>query len=90
MSARPAAAIALDQRAYFVHCALVAARHKASEHRRVEHALLDSHIDDRRGSLKPLLQIETAAATAREWSGIAAACTREERRLAKIKHGAQA
>ena len=78
--------VALDQRAYHVQLARIAAANRERRLRQAVHQLLDDVIDDRGGS-NSLVQLTTTTAHAREWSGISRACQREERRLAKLPHG---
>lgn len=75
--------VALDQRAYHVRAAYLAAAGQVRRMRLAAHRQLDAVIAGRapEGSLSPLV------AYTREWSGIARACDREGRRLAKLKHG---
>lgn len=82
----PLRGVARDQRAYHVHMALMAAENAERDLRRGAHQLLDDVIDQRAGSMG-LFRLSVHTATVREWSGIARACRREDRRLAKLKHG---
>lgn len=81
-------AAALDRRAYVVYLALIAAENRARLSRLAARVHLDQ-LMDRQGwnGYTATLSLTDAAATASEWTGIAKACNREHRRLARIKHG---
>ncbi|NLA67986.1 MAG: hypothetical protein GX856_07060 [Gammaproteobacteria bacterium] len=83
MSAAPGWTAALEQRAYHVHCALVAAENTERLATARARQIFDDWIDGRAG----VFGLSAVAAVAREWRGSAKACRREERRLAKLKHG---
>lgn len=83
--------VALEQRAYHVHMALIAAENRTRLARLNARAQLDG-LMDRQGwnGYLATLSLTEAAAVAGEWTGIVKACRREERRMAKIKHGGAA
>ena len=83
MSSRAASGMTLDQRAYHVRMALLAAENTERHASRRARQIFEDWLDGRAG----MFGLSCAAAVAREWRGIAKACRREERRLAKLKHG---
>lgn len=75
--------IALEQRAYHVRMAHMAADGQERRMRAAAHKQLDAVIagSAQESTLAPLI------AYTREWCGIARACNREGLRLARLKHG---
>lgn len=82
----PAVNVAHEQRAYHVHMALLSAESAFRIAHQRAHDALDAEIDGRE-TPSGRFGLYHRAAEAREWKGIAAACRREENRLARLKHG---